>query len=35
LIDHLTKQVVFRSSRVFDLDHELGPDPMHTAQHER
>ena len=35
LVNDLTKQVVVCPCQVFDLDHKLGANPMHTAQDER
>lgn len=32
LVNHLTKQVVFCPSQVFDLGYELRANPMHSAE---
>jgi hypothetical protein len=34
-VNHLTEQVLIRPGQIFDLGHQLGPDPMHAAEHER
>src|SRR6266446_10921972 len=35
LVNDLTKQVVAGPRQVFDLDHKLGTNPVHAAEHER
>jgi hypothetical protein len=35
LIDYLARQIFLCPSEVFDLDHELRPNPMHAAQYQR
>ena len=35
VVNYLTKQVFVCPCQVFDLDHKLGPNPVHAAQDER
>jgi hypothetical protein len=35
LVNDLTKQVIAGPRQVFDLDHKLGPNPVHAAEDER
>jgi hypothetical protein len=35
LVNDLTKQVVIRPCQIFDLNHKLGPNPVHAAEDER
>ena len=34
-IDHLAQQIVAGPGKIFHLDDQLGPDPMHAAEFER
>ena len=35
LVNHLTKQVVICPAQIFDLDHNLRPNPVYAAKDER